>query len=99
MIMLDIVIAVMCIIISLLLSIYISYTKNLKIIASIDHKKVKAENKNKIAYVFSICLVFGTVFIVMGYIINDFNFYLSMLMILIGFVILVMFYVFFLKIK
>ncbi|RIL48988.1 hypothetical protein BUY93_09735, partial [Mammaliicoccus fleurettii] len=83
MIMLDIVIAIICIIVSLLLAIYISYSKNLKIIASIDHEKIKAENKNKIAYIFSICLVIGTIFIAMGYIINDFNFYLSMLMILI----------------
>lgn len=97
--MFDIVISISCFLVSILMAIYVAYSKNLKIIASIDHEKVRPENKNKIAYIFSICLVLGTIFIISSGLLHDYNFYLSIFLFVVGFAILVLFYIIFLKLN
>lgn len=97
--MLDIYIAISCFIFSLLAAIYVSYSKDLSIIASIDHRKVKPEHKNKIAYLFSICLVLGTIFIMAGTLLYYTYHYFSILLILIGLAIVILFYIVFWKLN
>jgi len=86
-------------VISLTISIYVAITKNINIIASIEHDKVNPENIAKISYIFSTCLFLGTVLIVAGDLVYDFNFILSIFFIILGISVLLMFYVLFMMIE
>nr|WP_263314720.1 hypothetical protein [Mammaliicoccus sp. Marseille-Q6498] len=97
--MIEIIVSISCLLTSLVLAIYISYSKNLKFIASIEHQKVKQKNKNKIAYIFSICLFLGTIFIIASYLLYDHDAYLSAFFGLLGIATLISFYVIFFKIN
>ncbi|MFV5768950.1 hypothetical protein [Mammaliicoccus sciuri] len=97
--MFNIVLVICILVISLTISIYIAITKNINIIASIEHDKVKPENIDKISYIFATCLFIGTVLIVAGDLVYDFNFILSIFFIILGISVLLMFYVLFMMIE
>lgn len=97
--MFNIVLVICILVISLTLSIYIAITKNINIIASIEHDKVNPENIAKISYIFSTCLFLGTVLIVAGDLVYDFNFILSIFFIILGISVLLMFYALFIMIE
>lgn len=97
--MFNIVLAICILVISLTISIYVAITKNINIIASIEHDKVNPENIAKISYIFSTCLFLGTVLIVAGDLVYDFNFILSIFFIILGFSVLLLFYVLFMIIE
>lgn len=97
--MFNIVLVICILVISLTISIYIAITKNINIIASIEHDKVKSENIAKISYIFATCLFLGTVLIVAGDLVYDFNFILSIFFIILGISFLLMFYVLFIMIE
>ncbi|MCD8777094.1 hypothetical protein MXE81_01570 [Mammaliicoccus sciuri] len=84
---------------SLTISIYVAISKNINIIASIEYDKVNPENIAKISYIFSTCLFLGTVLIVAGDLVYDFNFILSIFFIILGFSVLLLFYVLFMIIE
>ena len=90
--MFNIVLAICILVISLTISIYVAITKNINIIASIEHDK---ENIAKISYIFATCLFLGTVLIVAGDLVYDFNFILSIISIILGISVLLLFYVLF----
>lgn len=93
--MFNIVLVICILVISLTISIYVAITKNINIIASIEHDKVNPENIAKISYIFSTCLFLGTVLIAAGDFVYDFNFILSIFFIILGISVLLMFYVLF----
>lgn len=94
------IVRIICIlVISLTLSIYVAISKNINIIASIEHDKVKPENIAKISYIFATCLFLGTVLIVAGDLVYDFNFILSIFFIILGISVLLLFYVLFMIIE
>lgn len=93
--MFNIVLAICILVISLTISIYVAITKNINIIASIEHDKVKPKNIAKISYIFDTCLFLGTVLIVAGDLVYDFNFILSIFFIILGISVLLLFYVLF----
>jgi len=95
----NIVLAICILVISLTISIYVAITKNINIIASIEHDKVNPENIAKISYIFATCLFLGTVLIVAGDLVYDFNFILSIFFIILGFSVLLLFYVLFMIIE
>lgn len=97
--MFNIVLVICILVISLTLSIYVAISKNINIIASIEHEKVKPENIAKISYIFSTCLFLGTVLIVAGDLVYDFNFILSIFFIILGISVLLLFYVLFMIIE
>ncbi|MEB6300513.1 hypothetical protein MXM75_03775 [Mammaliicoccus sciuri] len=97
--MFNIVLVICILVISLTISIYIAITKNINIIASIEHDKVNPENIVKISYIFSTCLFLGTVLIVAGDLVYEFNFILSIFFIILGISVLLMFYVLFMMIE
>lgn len=97
--MFNIVLVICILVISLTIFIYIAITKNINIIASIEHDKVKPENIAKISYIFATCLFLGTVLIVAGDLVYDFNFILSIFFIILGISVLLMFYVLFMMIE
>ncbi|NGX76353.1 hypothetical protein G6W75_09655 [Staphylococcus sciuri] len=97
--MFNIVLVICILVISLTISIYVAITKNINIIASIEHDKVNPENIAKISYIFSTCLFLGTVLIVAGDLVYDFNFILSIFFIILGISVLLMFYVLFMMIE
>ncbi|MCD8799520.1 hypothetical protein [Mammaliicoccus sciuri] len=97
--MFNIVLVICILVISLTISIYIAITKNINIIASIEHDKVNPENIAKISYIFSTCLFLGTVLIVAGDLVYEFNFILSIFFIILGISVLLMFYVLFMMIE
>ena len=97
--MFNIVLAICILVISLTISIYVAITKNINIIASIEYDKVNPENIAKISYIFSTCLFLGTVLIVAGDLVYDFNFILSIFFIILGFSVLLLFYVLFMIIE
>lgn len=84
---------------ALIASIYVAKSKNIYIIASIEHDKVKPENVDKISYLFSICLFLGTTFIVVADLTYDFNPKLSISLFILGALILLLFYVLFVFIE
>lgn len=93
--MFNIVIDIYILVISLTISIYVAISKNINIIASIEHDKVKPENIAKISYIFATCLFLGTVLIVAGDLVYDFNFIISIFFIILGISVLLLFYVLF----
>jgi len=95
----NIVLIICILVISLTLSIYVAISKNINIIASIEHDKVKPENIAKISYIFATCLFLGTVLIVAGDLVYDFNFILSIFFIILGISVLLLFYVLFMIIE
>lgn len=97
--MFNIVLVICILVISLTISIYIAITKNINIIASIEHDKVNPENIAKISYIFSTCLFLGTVLIVAGDLVYEFNFILSIFFIILGISVLLLFYVLFMMIE
>ncbi|MFY2151530.1 hypothetical protein ACOSZA_01155 [Mammaliicoccus sciuri] len=97
--MFNIVLVICILVISLILSIYVAISKNINIIASIEHDKVKPENIAKISYIFATCLFLGTVLIVAGDLVYDFNFILSIFFIILGISVLLLFYVLFMMIE
>ena len=97
--MFNIVLVICILVISLTISLYVAISKNINIIASIEHDKVKPENIAKISYIFSACLFWGTVLIVAGDLVYDFNFILSIFFIILGISVLLMFYVLFMMIE
>ncbi|RIN96930.1 hypothetical protein BU002_02695 [Mammaliicoccus sciuri] len=97
--MFNIVLIICILVISLTLSIYVAISKNISIIASIEHDKVKPENIAKISYIFATCLFLGTVLIVAGDLVYDFNFILSIFFIILGISVLLLFYVLFMIIE
>lgn len=84
---------------SLIISIYVAKSKNINIIASIEHDKVKPENVDKISYIFSICLFLGTTFIVLADLVYNFNSKLAIASIILAILILLLFYVVFVIIE
>lgn len=70
----SILIAVLCILISTICSIYILKTKNLSIIASIEIKKVPRNKVNTLISLFVTCLMISTCFISSAIIFMDYNF-------------------------
>lgn len=97
--MFNIVLDICILVVSLTFSIYVAISKNINIIASIEHDKVNPENIAKISYIFSTCLFLGTVLIVAGDLVYDFNFILSIFFIILGFSVLLLFYVLFMMIE
>ncbi|MEB6231100.1 hypothetical protein [Mammaliicoccus sciuri] len=97
--MFNIVLDICILVVSLTISIYVAISKNINIIASIEHDKVNPENIAKISYIFSTCLFLGTVLIVAGDLVYDFNFILSIFFIILGFSVLLLFYVLFMIIE
>lgn len=97
--MFNIIIDICILVISLTISIYVSISKNINIIASIEHDKVKPRNIAKISYIFATCLFLETVLIVAGDLVYDFNFILSIFFIILGISVLLMFYVLFMMIE
>ncbi|CAG7914356.1 hypothetical protein [Mammaliicoccus sciuri] len=97
--MFNIVLDICILVVSLTISIYVAISKNINIIASIEHDKVNPENIAKISYIFSTCLFLGTVLIVAGDLVYDFNFILSIFFIILGFSVLLLFYVLFMMIE
>ncbi|MDT0710875.1 hypothetical protein RM614_06935 [Mammaliicoccus sciuri] len=97
--MFNIVLVICILVISLTLSIYVAISKNINIIASIEHDKVNPENIDKISYIFSTCLFLGTVLIVAGDLVYGFNFILSIFFIILGISVLLLFYVLFMMIE
>lgn len=97
--MFNIVLVICILVISLTLSIYVAISKNINIIATIEHDKVNPENIAKISYIFSTCLFLGTVLIVAGDLVYDFNFILSIFFIILGISVLLLFYVLFMIIE
>jgi len=95
----NIVLDICILVVSLTISIYVAISKNINIIASIEHDKVNPENIAKISYIFSTCLFLGTVLIVAGDLVYDFNFILSIFFIILGFSVLLLFYVLFMIIE
>ncbi|WP_425254868.1 hypothetical protein [Mammaliicoccus sciuri] len=97
--MFNIVLVICILVISLTLTIYVAISKNINIIASIEHDKVNPENIAKISYIFATCLFLGTVLIVAGDLVYDFNFILSIFFIILGISVLLMFYFLFMMIE
>ncbi|WP_426392386.1 hypothetical protein [Mammaliicoccus sciuri] len=97
--MFNIVLDICTLVVSLTISIYVAISKNINIIASIEYDKVNPENIAKISYIFSTCLFLGTVLIVAGDLVYDFNFILSIFFIILGFSVLLLFYVLFMIIE
>ncbi|MCO4323676.1 MULTISPECIES: hypothetical protein [Mammaliicoccus] len=97
--MFNIVLDICILVVSLTISIYVAISKNINIIASIEYDKVNPENIAKISYIFSTCLFLGTVLIVAGDLVYDFNFILSIFFIILGFSVLLLFYVLFMIIE
>jgi len=95
----NIVLDICILVVSLTISIYVAISKNINIIASIEYDKVNPENIAKISYIFSTCLFLGTVLIVAGDLVYDFNFILSIFFIILGFSVLLLFYVLFMIIE
>ncbi|PTK08975.1 MULTISPECIES: hypothetical protein [Mammaliicoccus] len=93
--MFNIIIDICILVISLTISIYVAISKNINIIASIEHDKVKPRNIAKISYIFATCLFLGTVLIVAGDLVYDFNFIISIFFIILGISVLLLFYVLF----
>ncbi|MCD8836147.1 hypothetical protein MXM59_05910 [Mammaliicoccus sciuri] len=93
--MFNIIIDICILVISLTISIYVAISKNINIIASIEHNKVKPRNIAKISYIFATCLFLGTVLIVAGDLVYDFNFIISIFFIILGISVLLLFYVLF----
>lgn len=60
----DIIISLLCFVTSLLTSFYIIKTKNINIIASIETHKVPKNKINNIVYLFVVCLLLATMFVV-----------------------------------
>lgn len=97
--MFNIVLDICILVVSLTISIYVAISKNINIIASIEYDKVNPENIAKISYIFSTCLFLVTVLIVAGDLVYDFNFILSIFFIILGFSVLLLFYVLFMIIE
>ncbi|MEB5567498.1 hypothetical protein [Mammaliicoccus sciuri] len=97
--MFNIVLDICILVVSLTISIYVAISKNINIIASIEYDKVNPENIAKISYIFSTCLFLGTVLIVAGDLVYDFNFILSIFFIILGFSVLLLIYVLFMIIE
>ncbi len=95
----SILIAVLCILISTICSIYILKTKNLSIIASIEIKKVPRNKVNTLISLFVTCLMISTCFISSAIIFMDYNFYGSLILLGLGLITIFVFYVYYLKIK
>ena len=93
--MFNIIIDICILVISLTISIYVAISKNINIIASIEHDKIKPRNIAKISYIFATCLFLGTVLIVAGDLVYDFNFIISIFFIILGISVLLLFYVLF----
>lgn len=93
--MFNIIIDICILVISLTISIYVAISKNINIIASIEHDKVKPRNIAKISYIFATCLFLGTVLIVAGDLVYDFNFIISIFFSILGISVLLLFYVLF----
>lgn len=89
--MFNIIIDICILVISLTISIYVAISKNINIIASIEHNKVKPRNIAKISYIFATCLFLGTVLIVAGDLVYDFNFIISIFFIILGISVLLLF--------
>lgn len=69
----DIIISLLCFVTSLLTSFYIIKTKNIKIIASIEPHKVPKNKINNIMYLFVMCLMLDTMFIMLAILTIDYN--------------------------
>ena len=95
----SILIAVLCILISTICSIYILKTKNLSIIASIEIKKVPRNKVNTLISLFVTCLMISTCFISSTIIFMDYNFCGSLILLGLGLITIFVFYVYYLKIK
>lgn len=95
----SILIAVLCILISTICSIYILKTKNLSIIASIEIKKVPRNKVNTLISLFVTCLMISTCFISSAIIFMDYNFCESLILLGWGLITIFVFYVYYLKIK
>ena len=93
--MFNIILDICILVISLTISIYVAKSKNINIIASIEHDKVKPKNIAKISYIFATCLFLGTALIVAGDLVYDFNFIISIFFIILGISVLLLFYVLF----
>lgn len=95
----SILIAVLCILISTICSIYILKTKNLSIIASIEIKKVPRNKVNTLISLFVTCLMISTCFTSSAIIFLDYNFCGSLILLGLGLITIFVFYVYYLKIK
>lgn len=95
----SILIAVLCILIFTICSIYILKTKNLSIIASIEIKKVPRNKVNTLISSFVTCLMISTCFISSAIIFMDYNFCESLILLGWGLITIFVFYVYYLKIK
>lgn len=95
----SILIAVLCILISTICSIYILKTKNLSIIASIEIKKVPRNKVNTLISLFVTCLMISTCFISSAIIFMDYNFCESLILLGLGLITIFVFYAYYLKIE
>lgn len=95
----SILIAVLCILISTICSIYILKTKNLSIIASIEIKKVPRNKVNTLISLFVTCLIISTCFILNAIIFLDYNFCESLILLGLGLITIFVFYAYYLKIE
>lgn len=95
----DIIIILFCFVTSLLTSFYIIKTKNINIIASIETHKVPKNKINNIVYLFVVCLLLATMFVVLAILTIDYNEWVAYGLCAMCFVVLSVFYVFYIKIK
>ncbi len=95
---LDTIISLLCFITSLLTSFYIIKTKNIKIIASIEPHKVPKSKINNIVYLFVVCLMLATTFIVLAILTIDYNEWVAYGLCGMCFIVLSVFYVYYMKI-
>ncbi len=95
---LDIIISLLCFVTSLLTSFYIIKTKNIKIIASIETHKVPKNKINNIVYLFVVCLLLATMFVVLAIIIVDYYEWVAYGLCAMCFIVLSVFYVYYMTI-
>lgn len=95
----SILIAVLCIVISTICSIYILKTKNLSIIASIEIKKVPRNKVNTLISLFVTCLMISTCFTSSAIIFLDYKFCESLILPGLGLIRIFVFYAYYLKIE
>ncbi len=94
----DLIIAFVLIIVSTILSIYISITKNLNIISGIELEKIPANKINTVIKIFNTCLLISTILIATSLLFIDNNIVLGIIFLVTGVAVLYLFYIYYLKI-
>lgn len=94
----DLIIAIVLITVSIILSIYISITKNLNIISGIEPEKIPANKINTVIKIFNTCLLISTILIAISFLFIENNVMLGIIFLFTGVVVLYLFYIYYMKI-